>query len=614
MPVPWELLYPIQKEAILHNEGKLLLLAGPGTGKTEVLTQRFANLIINEKVDPEKILAITFSRKATAEMSGRLRKYEELSDLRLNVSTLHGISLNILSNEGLLRKFLAADDEVDMILRDAIEDIVGKKAYSERRGCKEYIGLKKANNIIWDECDDDQNKRIYKRLEDLLEYNNIQDLSGMVMKVIRNVKDLSDIYDIEHLLIDEYQDINRSEYELIKMLDINTESLFVVGDDDQSIYGFRGADPKIIHEFIGYFDGAERKILEESRRCTSHILEAAKEIVRKSSTFIEKPLKSDLGEGNRVNILVSTDGELESEWVSDRIFRMVNSKEYEPKDVSIIVKTLNLAQNTYNKLQRKGVRCLYWRPNMMFKDKAVKEILSFIRLFIDREDNVALRSCMNAYKGFGIGKKGMYVLKNIAEKNRIPIWEILINADDYNECGRWKKNYLEFANKINELNEKLEDMGITEFIDYIINEINIKENEQVSKLKEMIDEDEMTSLLDFYIEYNKKRGIELGQDNVELDDDNAVNIMSLHASKGLGFEVVFILGLDEEIFPNLEQDIEEQRRLCYVAMTRAEKELFMCYSTERTGPFAQGHSYYQPSRFIREISNEHANVIYNQRE
>jgi len=397
-------------------------------------------------------------------------------------------------------------------------------------------------------------------------------------------------------------------------LDINTKSLFVVGDDDQSIYGFRGADPKIIHEFIGYFDGAERKILEESRRCTSHILEAAKQIVRKSSTFIEKPSKSELGEGNKVNILVSTDGELESEWVSDRIFRMVNSKEYEPKDISIIVKTLNLAQNTYNKMQRKGVRCLYWRPNMMFKDKAVKEILSFIRLFIDREDNIALRSCINAYKGFGIGKKGMYVLKNIAEKYRIPIWEILTNADDYNECGRWEKNYLEFANKINELNKKLEDMSITEFIDYIINEINIKENEQVSKLKEIIDEDEMTSLLDFYIEYNKKRGIELGQDNVELDDDNAVNIMSLHASKGLGFEVVFILGLDEEIFPNLEQDIEEQRRLCYVAMTRAEKELFMCYSTERTGPFAQGHSYYQPSRFIREISNEHANVIYNQRE
>jgi DNA helicase-2/ATP-dependent DNA helicase PcrA len=598
----------------------LLVLAGPGTGKTEVLTHRIAYLVNNKNVCPEKILAITFSRKAASEMTERLKNFNGFEKNQPQISTLHAEALRILSGMWSNNMFLLDDDETWLLIMDAAEDIGLNLRARELRNLERAIGLQKANNRLPNEilCINKQTrtlKKLYERYEELLNFNRAIDLDGLISKTVR-VLHLSGFGykpKIRHVLVDEYQDINQAEFEFIQILAKNVDSLFVVGDDDQSIYGWRGADPNIIRRYQQDFQGAKVEILEESHRCTENILKGAQAIVSKDPNYQHKPLRSVKGEGSPIHILVSKSWTAEAIWIANWIRDSLSKDLYKPSKIAILCKTLKLADFLAEQLRIAGIDYVYWRSGGLFTQDVVRDILAHIRLIIDKEDNLALRRCMRTATGQGIGKTGISKIRRIAEKHLCSLWEVLINSDKYIEIQRWRRHIKRFVTKIQELENKSSKLKLNETIHLIAKEIGASKKDGVDKLEGFakslpID----TSLEDFLAEVNKNRGLDLAGGVPEPEEEkDAVTIMSMHSAKGLTYDVVFLLGMEEGIFPDSTQDINEQRRLCYVAMTRARKELFLCCSKARKGPPAKGLTFYNPSSFLYAIPKDHREVITN---
>ena len=611
MPVTWEQLSDTQKRIIQHIKGPMLVFAGPGTGKTEVLTQRIAYLI-KQGVSSEEILAITFTKKARNEMIDRLSEFEGLEDTDFNVSTLHGTAIKVMGEHDYLRNYLAASDETKMVFDDAVSDILGNRSYTERKELFSWVELQKAKNIRCHECEDGDNKNLYSRYEELLEYNDVQDLSGVILNTVDLLNSLGSLHvpEHKHLLVDEYQDINHTEYDFIKYLSKNAESIFFVGDDDQSIYGWRGADPQILHDFAKDFNG-KIETIEHSRRCTGYILNGAIEIVNKCKIYHPKKLSSVKGAGNKINVLVSSKNDKEAEWISNKILELTKDKEIILNDIAIITKQLNRADEINKSCLRKGIKVNYWRPNQIFRDVYVRNIISLSRLICDKSDNLALRQALLSIKDFGIGEKGTNNLRKVAEKHDVPLWEILRNRNHLRECSFWGERYVKFADRIESIEKDIENKPVHECVDIFSKIYLEKKTDNIEQLYEFSKKIPDESSLEAFIqEFNNKRGLDFGTADVDLEE-NAVNIMSLHASKGLGFKVVFVVGMEDNFFPNPEQDIDEQRRLCYVAMTRAKENLYMCYSQNITGPVAQGFRAYRYSSFLLEIPEDYRLTISN---
>jgi len=497
---------------------------------------------------------------------------------------------------------------------DAVEDIAGKLSRANYKECIKWVESQKNNNKRCHECDDSQNKNIYERYEELLDYNDVQDLSGIIINCVSLLNFFDDEYDsgIEHLLVDEYQDINHTDYALIKHLSKDTESVFFVGDDDQSIYGWRGADPQILHDFERDYDEAIIETIEESRRCTEEILNGAIEIVKKCKIYHPKKLISVKGKGEKINLLTSRNHETEAEWVSNKIIDLNKNQGLELSDISILTKQLNRANEIHKSMLKKGIKVNYWRPNQIFRDPNIRKIFAVMRVLSDRSDNLALRLCLKNIKNYGIGKKGINIIRKIEEDLKTTPWDILRNQNKIKECGKWGSKYDKFADMIDNYETAIADKTPEECIQLISKIFVTKNTPNIDQLIEFSRPLHELKLADFIQEFNNQRGLELTDENAPTTpDENAVNIMSLHASKGLGFKAVFVVGLEETFFPNPSQDNDEQRRLCYVAMTRAKEQVFMCYSTNIVGPSAFGAQVYRPSEYMTDISEEYRIIIQN---
>jgi len=619
LPVPFKNLNTRQKEVVKQKGRRLLVLAGPGTGKTEVLTHRVAHLI-RIGVNPQQILAVTFSRKAAAEMAERLNEFRLEQIPR--TSTLHSESLRILGEIGKTSKFLVADDESGLLLKDAVEDLSLDVSAKELRGWEQLIKLQKAAGKLPSEIiiRDEQTrilKAVYNRYEQLLAFNSATDLDGLVLKGVRALSNSSSsntyVLQERHLLVDEYQDINRAEHRLIQILAQNAESLFVVGDDDQSIYGWRGADPEIIRKFENEFEGAQVEILEESMRCPEHILQAALGVVSKDPAHRHKPLCSGRGVGSPVHFLDSSSETKEAWWITNWISRNVLANYVELRCIAVLCKRLDLAEDLAAYLRHRGMSVTYWRSGGLFANENVREILWYVRVLDDRSDNLALRRCIMVRRGTGIGTVGILELRQLAEREGLPLWEVLANAKEYQQLKRWQLAFERFAAKISHLRTKSTKLKPDEIIDLVAKNLGISKLSSVARLKNFAASLPANSTVeDFLAEVNKKRGLDLAGGGPEPEDaGDAVAVMSMHSAKGLTYDVVFLLGMDEGLLPDPNQDENEQRRLCYVAMTRAEKELFLCHAYRRKGPPVGGFSFLEPSSFIADIPRVHMELIGN---
>jgi DNA helicase-2/ATP-dependent DNA helicase PcrA len=501
-----------------------------------------------------------------------------------------------------------------MLIIDAAEDL---NLTLSRKGLKEIsrrIGLLKANNKLPNEADnvDIITKKLYERYEQLLEFNNAIDLDGLIMRVVRILPtiDINVNAKIKHVLVDEYQDINQSEFLFIKMLTNNVESLFVVGDDDQSIYSWRGADPSIIRNFSKDFEDSHIEILEESHRCTEHIIKGAQSIVSKDTEYVNKPICSVKGEGSPIHILLSRSWIVEADWIARWIKDHTQNGSFSPSSIVILCKTLNLAEALAEQLTIQGIDTVYWRSGGLFTRDLALDILAHIRLLVDKDDNLALRRCTRTKTGYGIGYTCIRNIRRIAEKYSCSLWDVMIRADGFMDLRMWQTPIRRFTEKINEIERISSKIEPHEIIGLIAKEIGMSGRADATRLQEFAKSSSKNNIQDFLGEVVKNRGLDLAGGVPEPEEKREiVTIMSMHSAKGLTYDVVFLLGMDQDILPDPKQDLNEQRRLCYVAMTRARKELFLCSSKSRKGPAVHGWSFFNPSRFLDEIPNQHKEII-----
>lgn len=617
MSIPYEQLSPSQKRVVSHSATKLLVLAGPGTGKTEVLTHRMIHVINSFHALPQEILAVTFSRKAAKEMTDRVALSLGAVAENIRICTLHAESLRILHAMRAATRFFVSDDEARTLMEDAIEDS-GLSGSVKVRDCQTWVRLRKTENKLPPETvptnDSISNlQRIYTRYEELLAFNKASDLDGLVLRVLRVLPGVQSEADpasyIKHLMVDEFQDINEGERQLIHLLSRHASTIFAVGDDDQSIYSWRGADPTIIRNFSADFIG-QVEILQESNRCTNHILQGARVMVSNASGYIPKSLFSARGEGDQIRVLSSSSEIAEAFWIAREIARNVSAGEWSLAKIAIICKRLDLAEPLAKRLRREGINNIVWAPKGVMTDESVDEIMGYLRVLVDQSDNLAVRRCLESGSSRGVGRKGFAELRHIAESASQSLWSTMKNVANHPELRRWSSAFDRFCQTVETLMTQTAGLNPPQTINKVVESLRMRQRPNIMNLIQVATYLSELSVSGFVNEVQKNRSLDLagGASEPAAGNSPSLSIMSMHASKGLTFDTVFVLGMDRGILPDFRGDLGEQRRLLYVAMTRAKNSLYLCHSRRR---IMGGKKFYTPSHFISEIPSEHLSHIRN---
>ena len=608
-----------QKEAVLHVDGPCLVIAGAGSGKTKVLTTRIAYLI-EQKIPSYNILAITFTNKAAKEMRERLEVL--VPNNNTFVGTFHALGVRIIRENatllGLDRNFTIIDsDDALSIIKKIIKD----NGYDPKLATPGYIRnriSKIKNEMLTNEeinkffntPQDQIAEKVYYDYNDILKKNNSVDFDDLLLlpvKLFINNKDILESYQdrFKYILIDEYQDTNDVQYKLSRLLASKYHNIFVVGDPDQSIYMFRGANFHNILNFEKDYKNATVIALEENYRSTKNILDAANSVIKNNKERKEKNLWSNNGEGTKTKYLRAYDDRHEIQLVLDEIKKLL-SEGYQKNDIAVLYRT-----NAQSRL----VEEMFLKANIPYKvvgsyyfysRKEIKDLLCYLRLILNNDDEISLRRVINVPKR-GIGTSTIAKLEAEAKDKGISMFQAISKG----------KEQL-FKELILNLTQESENLTLTELIELILEETGIKEeyeneNNLESELRlENLEEfksitktfEERTgsvSLADFLEEVSLIADISEHQ-----EQDDVVTLMTVHSAKGLEFSVVFLIGMEDGIFPHQNSfsndGLEEERRLCYVGITRAKEKLFisnakrrMLYGKDVINP---------PSRFIKEITPE----------
>ena len=614
-----------QLKAVNHIDGPMLVLAGAGSGKTKVLTSRIANLIENG-VSPYNILAITFTNKAAKEMKDRVVRLIGGAANNIQISTFHSLGLKILKENynllGYERNFTIIDsDDVLTIIKKIIKDLnLAKDRYNPRElrnkissAKNEMMGVDAFSKVEFD-----QNiVEVYKRYIKKLKNGNSIDFDDLLILPIRLFKNypsiLEDYQDkYKYILIDEYQDTNEAQYTLSKLLAAKYRNLFVVGDNDQAIYAFRGANYKNILNFEKDYPETKTILLEENYRSTKTILNAANSVIKNNRERKDKNLWSNNDEGSKIKYRVVSNEKEEASFVGNEIKELI-SKGIKEEEIAVLYRTNAQSRVVEEEMLKKNIKYKVVGSFYFYNRKEIKDLLCYLRLINNHKDDVSLLRIINTPKR-GIGEKTLDNLTNIAMENNTAIYEAITNGKE-----------LEFKKLIEELTQDSEMLSLTELIDNIINKSGIKKELTSSKLLE--DEIRLENLNEFKSitkSYEEEYGsatlgdfleeISLVSDMTEHQDgSNRVNLMTVHSVKGLEFDYVFIVGMEEGIFPhyNAINDggnaaIEEERRLCYVAITRAKKELTI--TTAESRMLFGNTNRNMPSRFIEEIDKQYLDI------
>ena len=611
-----------QKEAVQYINGPLLVLAGAGSGKTKVLTTRIAYLI-KSGIDPSNILAITFTNKAAGEMKSRIYNLIGYFARSMQISTFHSFGLMIIRENfeylGYDKNFVIfdSDDSLTIIKKIMKDKNIDSTKFNPKAIKNQISSLK--NDLITPTMykkyvRSDFEKivlEIYQKYEDDLIKNNsldFDDLLVLPIKLFTNRLDILEKYQerFKYILIDEYQDTNEAQYKLTKLLAQKYKNICAVGDVDQAIYGFRGANYKNILNFEKDYSNTKIINLEENYRSTKKILDAANSVIKNNKNRKEKNLYSNLGEGEKIQYYRANTGLLEVSFVTSKIKELINNN-VSLKDIVILYRTNAQSRAFEDGLLKANIPYKIIGGVNFYGRREIKDLLAYLRLIHNTQDNVSLERIINVPRR-GIGEKTVLGILNQAEALNISMYDAIISG----------KEYL-FKSMIEELRQIKDTISLTDFIDLVLEKTglrdelkkegtleadvrleNLEEFKSVAKVFE--EENGVISLEDFLL------NVSLISDNTEVKEvENAVSLMTIHAVKGLEFNYVFLVGMEERLFPHVncmdsEEEIEEERRLCYVAITRAKKELFITNARMR---LLYGSDQINPvSRFIGEINPE----------
>ena len=606
-----------QKMAVEHIDGPCLVLAGAGSGKTKVLTMRIANLI-NHGIYSKNILAITFTNKAAKEMRERINNV--VDENYAFVGTFHSFGLRIIRENyellGLSKNFTIIDsDDGTSIIRKILKDLdYDYKTYSPGF-IKNKISFIKNEMLSDSEAEkfltsppEQVALKVYYEYQKVLRRNNAVDFDDLlrlpVELFIQNEEVLDDYQEkYKYILIDEYQDTNEVQYKMIKKLAEKYRNLFVVGDINQSIYGFRWSNYKNILNFEKDYPEAVSITLNQNYRSTNTILNAANSVIKNNAESKEVNLFSELGEGVKVKYMRSYDEKHEVTLIMEEIKKLLENG-YEYKDIAILYRT-----NAQSRTLEEGMLKLNYPYKVVgsyyfYKRKEVKDLLSYLRLISNHNDDVSLERVINVPKR-GIGTKSIEDLETLAKEKNTSIFEVLN-----------KPKEIEFKNLILELTEASKNVDLTELIDIVLEKSGLKA--EIEKDKTLESELRIENLMEFKSiteNYQKETGTVNLEDFLEdislvadvsdhNDDNNVITLMTMHSAKGLEFRAVFLAGMEENIMPHAislqEKDgIEEERRLCYVAITRAKERLYITNAKRRM--LFGNTNMNPPSRFIGEI-------------
>lgn len=614
-----EKLNPAQKEAVLHKNGPCLVIAGAGSGKTKVLTTRIAHLIENG-VSPYEILAITFTNKAAKEMRDRLNIL--VPNNNAFVGTFHSFGLRIIRENylkmGLDRNFTIIDgDDVLSI----IKKIMKEKGIEPKECAPSYIRnrISFIKNEMMSDAEIDKYmtsdaekiaKEVYCEYKRRLKLNNSVDFDDLLsMPVELFLKDQATLEHYQekfkYILIDEYQDTNEVQYKLSKLLAKKYQNIFVVGDPDQSIYMFRGANFRNILNFEKDYQNTKVIPLEENYRSTKMILDAANSVIKNNKERKEKNLRSNNGKGVKLKYLRSYDEKHEITLVLEEIKHLLEDG-YKKKDIAVFYRTNAQARVVEEQFLKANIPYKVVGSYYFYSRKEIKDLICYLRLVLNPHDEISLRRVINVPKR-KIGASTIASLESTANEKGVSLFDAIEKGKE-----------LDFKHLILELQKDSESMSLTELIDDILEKSGMKEElENDSSLESELRLDNLMEFKSITATFEENTGsVNLGDfleeisliadisEHKEMDD--VVTLMTIHSAKGLEFDVVFLVGMEEGIFPHanalIEKDgIEEERRLMYVGITRAKKLLYltnakrrMLYGKDNSNP---------PSRFIEEIDD-----------
>lgn len=624
-------LNPQQRIAVENTEGPLLVLAGAGSGKTRVLTYRVAHLM-EKGVPAWKILAITFTNKAAKEMAERVQALTGEAGSEAWISTFHACCARILRRDieklGYKRQFAIYDEDDRMsVIKSVLKELnLGDKEYPPK-AVKAAISDAKNRMLSPDEWlrdagDDFRNRKYYEayRLyERTLRGNNALDFDDLLVKTLELLAEQPPVLEyyqnrFDYILVDEYQDTNRAQYELVRLLTGKKRNLCVVGDDDQSIYGWRGADIRNILDFEKDFPDAKVVKLEQNYRSTGNILDAANQVIAHNQGRKEKALWTQAGEGEKIALYHALDERDEAAFIAAMTRKLI-AHGARAGDVAVLYRTNAQSRVLEEAFVRGGIPYHVYGGQKFYERREVKDLIAYMRALVNPDDDVSLRRIINEPKR-GIGETTVEALQSYASSAEMSLMSAVLDVENAPLAARPKKLIGEFAELMIDLTEALYEKTASEFLEFMIDKTGyvraleaVKSDESAARIENIR---ELQGAVTEFERLNPEGGLADFLENVALvaDTDSlnegggSVTLMTLHSAKGLEFDNVFLPGMEENIFPLArasydDELMEEERRLAYVGITRAKKRLFLSHARSRA--LYNSRSANELSRFVSEI-------------
>lgn len=624
-----------QREAVETLNGPLLILAGAGSGKTRVLTYRIAHLIDNG-VYPDNILAITFTNKAAKEMKERIEDLVDEKARRIWIGTFHSICVRILRQHidklGYDKNFVIYDSsDQEKLVKECLKELNIDEKQNPPKMFLNGIGNLKDNLINWRDFKKDNHNKfekknlvdIYEKYQNKLENNNALDFDDIIMKTVELFKSNEDIISyyqrkFSHILVDEYQDTNGAQYNLIKTLASAHKNLCVVGDDDQSIYGWRGADIKNILEFEKDYENTKVIKLEQNYRCTKKILDAANFVIANNEKRKNKKLWTENETGDFIKIYKGNNDKDEANFIGETIKSSINEGAA-AKDFAVLYRTNAMSRVIEESLMNKGIPYKLIGGLRFYDRKEVKDIIAYLRVINNPADSVSLERIINVPKR-GIGDSSLDKVREFASFSDISIYNAMLDLDEISALTKRASNSInKFISMMNTFIMSKDNLKVSELIQEIMDKTDYIDELKKDQDKDKIDR--VQNVQEFYsaaVEFEAGddedkslsaflEKVALVSDQDSIDDRSRVTLMTLHTAKGLEFPTVFIAGFEEGVFPHFsaqedENEMEEERRLCYVGITRAKKELYITCARQRL--IFGRTTFNTPSSFIDEIPED----------